>query len=97
WDDEPRREELDRLENHVIVVGYGPVGRSLVRAMQEVEIPYTIIELNAHSVSDLETHGERVIYGDAGRPHILEIAGIDRAKVCAIAINDPNAAGRIVE
>jgi CPA2 family monovalent cation:H+ antiporter-2 len=97
WDLEPRREEVDRLENHVVVIGYGPAGRSLVQTIREAGIPYVIVELNTHSVADLEQHGERVLYGDAGRPHILEIAGIERAKICAIAINDPSAAGRIVE
>ena len=97
WDREPRRDVLDELENHVIVVGYGPVGQNLVRSMRESQIPYVIIELNAHSVTTLDEHGERVIYGDAGRPHILEIAGVNRAKLCAIAINDPLAAGRVVE
>ncbi|HEX7071856.1 MAG TPA: cation:proton antiporter [Rhodothermales bacterium] len=97
WDLEPHRDDFDRLENHVVVIGYGPAGRSLVQTMREAGIPYVIIELNAYSVTEMEQHGERVIYGDAGRPHILEIAGIERAKICAIAINDPAAAGRIVE
>lgn len=97
WDQDGPALGDESLENHVIVIGYGPVGRNLVESMKEADVPYVIIELNAQTFAALEKEGERVIYGDAGRPHILEIAGVERAKVCAIAVNDPDAAGRIVE
>ena len=85
------------LENHVIVIGYGPAGRRLVRVMQTAGIPFLILELNPQTAKELEDQGLPVLYGDASRIHILELAGIERAKLCAIVINDPDAVERIVE
>ena len=97
WDEKDHTEDLDRLENHVVVVGYGPAGQNVVASVRQASIPYAIIELNARAVSLLDGRGEPVVYGDAGRPHVLELAGIERAKDCAVAINDPSAARRVVE
>lgn len=85
------------LENHVIVIGYGPAGRRLVRVMQTADIPFVIVELNPQTAKELEKEGLPVLYGDASRIHILELAGIRKAKLCAIVINDPSAVLRIVE
>ena len=85
------------LENHVIVIGYGPAGRRLVRVMQTAGIPFLILELNPQTSKELEEQGLPVLYGDASRIHILELAGIARAKLCAIVINDQDAVQRIVE
>jgi len=85
------------LENHVVVIGYGPAGRSLVTALRDASIPYVVVELNPQTVAELEASSEPYVYGDASRPHILEMAGLERAKMCAIVINDPAAAARVVE
>ena len=89
--------EIATLENHVIVVGYGPAGRRLVAIMQAKQIPFIIVELNPQTVEILEDLGLPVLYGDASRMHILEMAGIRKAKLCAVVINDTDAAERIVE
>lgn len=98
-----RARELDlpshvaELENHVIVIGYGPAGRRLVSVMQTAGIPFLILELNPQTATELEKEGLPVLYGDASRLHILELAGLRRAKLCAIVINDREAVLRIVE
>jgi monovalent cation:H+ antiporter-2, CPA2 family len=89
--------EKAALEDHVIVVGYGPAGQRLVRVLRETGIPFIVIELNPHTVQAAEKEGVPILYGDASRRHILEHAAIDRAKVCVVAINDDAATRRIVE
>jgi len=64
---------------NAIVVGYGPVGRSLVRLLNENAIHPTIIELNHQTVRRLSRAGLPAIYGDAARASILEDAGIRSA------------------
>lgn len=92
-----KAQELSALENHVIVIGYGPAGRRLVTVMQAKQIPFLIVELNPETLEELEDLGLPVLYGDASRLHILETAGIRKAKLCAVVINDTEAAERIVE
>ncbi len=88
---------MAELENHVIVIGYGPAGRRLVRVMQTAGIPFVVVELNPQTAAELEAGGHPVLFGDASRIHTLELAGIHRAKLCAVVINDPDAVLRIVE
>ncbi len=84
------------LEDHVVVVGYGPAGRHLVRVLRETGIPFVVVEMNPETVAELTGQGMRAIYGDATRPHILEVAGIERAKLLAVVVNDAAAAARTV-
>lgn len=85
------------LEDHVIVVGYGPAGQRLVQVMRDTSIPFIVIDLNPHTVRTGQQESIPILYGDASRRHILELAGIVRAKVCVIVINDEAATRRIVE
>lgn len=71
--------EIDGGKSQAIVVGYGPVGRTLVRMLQENDIQPTIIELNLDTVHRLREDNLRAIYGDATHAETLTAAGIDRA------------------
>ncbi len=84
------------LEDHVILVGYGPGGRRLARVLQNTGIPFVVLELNPKSVDEAEREGLPVLYGDASRPHMLERAAIKRAKLCVVVINERPATERIV-
>jgi CPA2 family monovalent cation:H+ antiporter-2 len=85
------------LEDHVIIVGYGPAGRHLEQVLHETGIPYVIVEMNPDSVEEMRANDIPVIYGDAGRFHILEKAGIGKAKMLVIATNDPSVSPRIIQ
>jgi CPA2 family monovalent cation:H+ antiporter-2 len=84
------------LEDHVIVIGYGPSGQRLAQVLQQTNIPLIIVELNPELVSKAENAGLSVVYGDASREHVLEVAGVHHAKLCVVAINDRAATERIV-
>ena len=84
------------LEDHVVVVGYGPAGQHLVRVLRETGIPFVVVEMNPVAVAALQAEGVRALYGDATRPHLLEAAGIERAKLAVVVISDAAAAARTV-
>lgn len=67
------------VEHRAIIVGYGPVGRTLASLLRENEIEPTIIELNHETVATLMSEGIRSVYGDASRTEILEAAGVRHA------------------
>jgi CPA2 family monovalent cation:H+ antiporter-2 len=74
------QEESDGDRAHrAIVVGYGPVGRTVTRLLRENELVPTVIELNHETVSRLRDEGVRAIYGDAAQRTILEQAGVRHA------------------
>lgn len=62
-----------------VVVGYGPVGQTVCRLLQQQGIAPTVIELNIKTVRSLNQDGIRAIYGDATHPDILREAGVPTA------------------
>lgn len=84
------------LEDHVIVVGYGPAGRKLVQVLRNSDIPFAVIELNPETVQTGQNDAIPIIYGDSTRRHTLERVGIHTAKVLVVAINDREATLRTV-
>jgi CPA2 family monovalent cation:H+ antiporter-2 len=64
---------------HAIVVGYGPVGRTLARLLREQGLTPTVIELNHETVVALKEAGVDAIHGDASQRDILEAAGVKDA------------------
>jgi CPA2 family monovalent cation:H+ antiporter-2 len=70
-----RRQEDEVNPHRAIVVGYGPIGRSVVRLLRENEVEPTIIELNVETVRRLSESGITAIYGDAAHRDTLASAG----------------------
>jgi len=62
-----------------VVVGYGPVGRTLVRLLQENGIEPAVIELNLNTVHRLRDEGFRAVYGDVHHKETLLEAGAKSA------------------
>ncbi|HEU0007356.1 MAG TPA: cation:proton antiporter [Terriglobia bacterium] len=62
-----------------IVVGYGPVGRTLTRLLHESDIEPVVIELNLDTFQELKAESIRAVYGDASRQDTLTHAGVQKA------------------
>jgi len=95
WTDE-EKERTGNLEGHVIIAGYGLVGKTVARILREMHIPYLHIELNGEIVRRARKSGEFIVYGDATSPVVLEGVGIKKARAMVIAINDPSALTRVI-
>jgi monovalent cation:H+ antiporter-2, CPA2 family len=65
--------------HRAVVVGYGPVGQTVTRLLQDNNIEPTIIELNRDTVRCLREAGVSAVYGDASHREILQGAGVDSA------------------
>jgi monovalent cation:H+ antiporter-2, CPA2 family len=91
-----QQEEHEDLQDHIVIIGYGINGRNLARAAREANIPYVIIELNAETVKREKALGEPILYGDAVQGVILQHVHIQKARVCVIAISDPESTKRII-
>ena len=91
------RGELPPLDDHVIIVGYGVNGRNLARVLGRIGIPFIVLEMNPDAVRAERKRGRPIMYGDATRPEILRLAGIDRARVLVLAISDAGATRSAVD
>jgi CPA2 family monovalent cation:H+ antiporter-2 len=70
-----------------IVVGYGPVGRTVTRLLRDNAIDPTIIEMNVDTVREVSEAGLPAIYGDATHPAVLAEARIADARAFIIAVS----------
>ena len=75
---------LDKLHSHVIVAGWGRVGRSIARYAQRHGMEVVAIEREAGTVGD----GVPVVIGDATDEDMLVAAGIERATSLIAALGD---------
>lgn len=62
-----------------VVVGYGPVGRSVHRLLREAGLSTVVIDFNMDTVAALNAEGQIAIFGDASHQSILKQAGVERA------------------
>lgn len=85
-----RLAESDETERRVIVSGFGPAGREVVRALDERGFSPYVIELNP------ATSGANVHFGDATRPEILESARIRSALALVVTVPDPRVAQSVI-
>lgn len=76
------------LEGHIIICGYGRVGKWVGRALSDFGIPFIVIEYNQQIVNELKEGGISVLYGDPTEPEVLEAVGIRQAKAIILAIPD---------
>jgi len=84
-----KKDEGDKLwENHIIICGYGRVGKWIGKAFSDYKIPFLVIEYNQDVVSTLKNSGTEVIYGDPSESEVMEGAGVRRAKAVILAIPD---------
>ncbi|MBN2364554.1 MAG: potassium transporter KefB, partial [Calditrichaeota bacterium] len=84
-------ETQQKLRDHLIIVGFGLNGRNLSLAAQTTHIPYIVIDINPDTIRKEKKEGIPIFYGDATHIEVLRNAGIERARILVIAINDPAA------
>jgi len=65
--------------HRVVVIGNGPVGRTLSRILRDYGLEVVVIEMNLDTVQRLRNEGKLAIYGDASKREILHHAGIEKA------------------
>ncbi len=76
------------LQNHVIVCGYGSFGKQIVHNLKKQNIEHISIIDNYEFFEDALQNKEKVMFGNPTQKHILEEAGIEKAKAVIIALHD---------
>tara|TARA_R110002096_G_scaffold28336_14_gene85955 strand:+ start:1194 stop:3176 length:1983 start_codon:yes stop_codon:yes gene_type:complete len=87
----------NKLENHLVIIGYGVNGSNLAKAAAASSIPFVVIEMNAKTVRQQKAKGLPIIFGDATQDHILETVHLSDARAAVIAISDNNATKAIIK
>jgi CPA2 family monovalent cation:H+ antiporter-2 len=85
---QPEEEELERLGDHAIICGFGPLGETIGRMLEKSGIRYVVLELNPEKARKLKEAKQPVYIGDGASAELLSHSGIERAKMLAIAVPD---------
>jgi len=80
-------EELS-LADHVVVLGYGRVGKWVGNILEKAGLSYLVVEYNPRIVRQLKHEGKRVVFGDPTDLDVLDFAQVDRARLIVLAIPD---------
>lgn len=85
-----------KIKDHVIIAGFGVIGRNLAHVLKETGIPYVVIEMNPDTVKLEKQKGENILFGDISKEEVLIYANIKSASVIVFTIPDPRTAKRAV-
>jgi voltage-gated potassium channel Kch len=89
-------DHLDADLPHVIIAGFGRVGRRIARILEAGKVPYLAIEKDADRVLEGRRDGFSVFYGDAGQADVLKAAGAGEASVLVCTLDQVEPAVRLV-
>jgi monovalent cation:H+ antiporter-2, CPA2 family len=79
-----------------VIVGYGPVGRTVARLVEENGIRPAVIEMNHETVRTLREGGTNAVYGDAAHLDILQAAGVANARALILSASGLSNATEII-
>ncbi|MBS0205962.1 MAG: cation:proton antiporter [Planctomycetes bacterium] len=74
------------LRHRAVVAGFGPVGRTVCRLLQENGISPCVMEMNLQTVRTLRQDGIPAVYGDAVHAETLRSAGVDQAGTLILSV-----------
>jgi voltage-gated potassium channel len=80
------RKQVNRLESHYIICGYGRVGESVARHFAAQEAAFVVVDNDPAGLARAEADGFLVVEGDATSDETLEAAGIRKAQGVVAAV-----------
>ncbi len=91
----PEPESLPHFEtngpsNHIVVCGYGPMGRNVITRLHAMHMNYVILEHDISAVRVGEKRGEPIYFANAANPDILRSFNVDKAAAVIVAVGNPN-------
>ncbi len=85
----PERPPLrEALSDHVVIVGYGRVGRHIVNVLGSLGVPHLVVDSDAMRVEELEKRNVPTLFGDAANSEVLVHAHLPRARALVITLPD---------
>ncbi len=84
--------QLEKMENHYIVCGYGRIGHRVSEVLKEADIPLVVVENRESSIERLRNDRLMYVQGNAQEESVLKKAGVERARglVCALSKDQDN-------
>lgn len=84
-------------QNSVIILGMGRFGQIVSDLLRMSGYDLTIIDRDPTNVAGMNEYGVKTYFGDASRPELLITAGIEKATLLVVAIDQPEETLKIIE
>lgn len=79
---------LDKLKNHIVVCGYGRMGRAVAEVLQKRKVSFAVVETDEASCRLLAEEQIPFVHGDATEEKILRDAHVETAKTFLACLAD---------
>ena len=80
------------IRDHIIIVGYGEVGRIVARMLKAYGIPYIILDLRPEQIRVARGEGEPIYFGDALNQEVLRGVRVGDALAVVVTTDSPGVA-----
>lgn len=77
---------IQKLQNHVIICGFGRNGKESAQVLHDNKIPFVVLESKSDLDTDLPFEVKYFLKGDATKDEVLLEAGINNAKAIIITL-----------
>lgn len=78
--------QIEKLNRHIIICGYGRTGEYIVRDLQKMQKPFVVVEDDPERIKLLEGEGVLHIAGDPSDDDQLQAAGVTRAEALVASL-----------
>ena len=89
--------QCEKRCNHIILIGYGRLGKQISKLIQRENLNFIAIENDIKTVKDAQKNGLPVIFGNASQKSILESVNIEEAAAVIISIGNSEKLNHICE
>ena len=87
WKQRRRTRMLDKLRGHVILCGFGRVGRHVAGELSREGAPFVVVDEDGEILEQASLKGYDALEGDATSEETLREAGVDRARCLVAALS----------
>ncbi len=88
-------DDMPDEQGHVIIIGFGRFGQITGRILRAQRIPFTALDASVEQIDFVARYGNKIYYGDATNPAVLEAAQVGHARAVVLAVDDVEASLKI--
>ncbi|PSJ56644.1 monovalent cation:proton antiporter-2 (CPA2) family protein [Pseudaminobacter soli (ex Li et al. 2025)] len=88
--------EAEALTDHVVIAGFGRVGRTIAAILDARKIRWIAVDLDPINVAAARAQGLPVFFGDASNEVIIHATKIGQARAAVITLDAPSATASVL-
>lgn len=92
---DPEHDQIDD-EASIIIAGVGRFGQSVNRMVHASGFKTVVLDSNLETIQLMRRFGLKSYFGDPTRPELLQAAGLSKARVLVVCVDDKNSAVKLV-